>query len=281
VNQLELASAMTTAVAQHKQNGKRIGFVPTMGALHLGHLSLIQKAKESCDIVVVSIFVNPTQFNESADFNAYPRTLSKDLALLASEGVAYIFTPPVSEVYPENRNGLSYNFGVIADVMEGKHRPGHFDGVAMVVKRLFEIVQPDAAFFGEKDFQQLAIIRSLVKKLELPIEIIGCEIKREANGLAMSSRNERLSSIQRNNAKVIHQSLVWAKNNRHNKKVAEILEQTKNILAQEGELSLEYLMLADTETLQEIIEWEDAKSVGMFVAARFGEVRLIDNMILI
>jgi pantoate--beta-alanine ligase len=281
VNQLELASAMTTAVAQHKQNGKRIGFVPTMGALHSGHLSLIQKAKESCDIVVVSIFVNPTQFNESADFNAYPRTLSKDLTLLASEGVAYIFTPPVSEVYPEKYDGASYNFGVIADVMEGKHRLGHFDGVAMVVKRLFEIVQPDAAFFGEKDFQQLAIIKSLVKQLELPINIVGCEIKREANGLAMSSRNERLSAIQRKNAKVIYESLVWAKNNMHNKKVVEILEETKNKLAQESELVLEYLTIADVETLQEIPDWKDAKSLGMFVAARFGEVRLIDNMILI
>jgi len=272
---------MTTAVAQHKQKGKRIGFVPTMGALHLGHLSLIQNAKKTCDVVVVSIFVNPTQFNESADFNAYPRTLSKDLALLESEGVEYIFTPTVNEVYPDEHNKVSCDFGVIADVMEGKHRPGHFDGVAMVVKRLFDIVQPDAAFFGEKDFQQLAIIRSLVKQLELPIDIVGCEIKREANGLAMSSRNERLSPIQRNKAKVIHESLVWAKNNRHNKKVAEILEETQNKLVQESELSLEYLTLADTETLQEITNWSDSKSVGMFVAARFGEVRLIDNMILI
>lgn len=282
MKQLELASAMTTAVAQHKQDGKRVGFVPTMGALHQGHLSLIQKAKEVCDIVVVSIFVNPTQFNESADFKAYPRTIEEDLTLLVTEEVHYVFTPTVNEVYPDNENNnTNYNFGEIATVMEGEHRPGHFDGVAMVVKRLFEIVQPDIAFFGEKDFQQLAIIRSLVHQLNLPVKVVGCSIKREVNGLAMSSRNNRLSKTQREKAKVIHESLQLAKSLVSSNSVCEVLLKTKENLMNESELALEYVTIADAETLQEISSWSEAKSVGMFVAARFGEVRLIDNMILI
>lgn len=282
MKQLELASAMTTAVAQHKQDGKRVGFVPTMGALHQGHLSLIQKAKEVCDIVVVSIFVNPTQFNESADFKAYPRTIEEDLTLLVTEEVHYVFTPTVNEVYPDNENNnTNYNFGEIATVMEGEHRPGHFDGVAMVVKRLFEIVQPDIAFFGEKDFQQLAIIRSLVHQLNLPVKVVGCSIKREANGLAMSSRNNRLSKTQREKAKVIHESLQLAKSLVSSNSVCEVLLKAKENLMNESELALEYVTIADAETLQEISSWSEAKSVGMFVAARFGEVRLIDNMILI
>lgn len=282
MNQLELASAMTTAVAQHKQNGKQIGFVPTMGALHAGHLSLIQQAKQICDVVVVSIFVNPTQFNESSDFNAYPRTIQQDLKLLSNEGVDYVFTPSVKEIYPrEEGKSETFEFGKIATVMEGKHRPGHFDGVAMVVKRLFEIVQPNVAFFGEKDFQQLAIIRTLVKQLNLGINIVGCAIKREKNGLAMSSRNERLTANQRNKAGVIFESLSYAKTIAKHSTVVQVLNQVKERLILEPELTLEYVTIADAETLQEISEWNESKSVGMFVAARFGEVRLIDNMILI
>lgn len=281
MNQLELASAMTTAVAQNRQVGKRIGFVPTMGALHQGHISLIEEAKATCDIVVVSIFVNPTQFNESQDFKSYPRTLSKDLELLALAGVDFVFTPSVEEVYPQNLPTAAFEFGSIASVMEGAHRPGHFNGVAMVVKRLFDIVNPDVAFFGEKDFQQLAIIRDMVKQAKLDISIVGCLIKRESSGLAMSSRNERLTPEQRHKAKLIFETLTWVKNNVNVIELGDLKAEVVNRLSAEPMMELEYVSIANTKTLQETHELVAGESVGMFVAARFGEVRLIDNMILI
>lgn len=281
MNQLELASALSAAVAQHKKLGRRIGFVPTMGALHQGHISLIKKAKLTTDVVVVSIFVNPTQFNESSDYKHYPRTLTQDLVLLKQAGVDIIFTPTVDEVYPVEYQTGTYNFGLMERVMEGEQRPGHFNGVAMVVKRLFDIVQPDAAFFGEKDFQQLAIIKQLVVDTQLNIEVVGCSTARESNGLAMSSRNKRLTSEQREKASIIFNTLSWAKAHVNECSPIELQAKALDMLKQESMLEVEYVTISRIDTFQNVTAWDDAKSVGMFVAARFGEVRLIDNMMLI
>jgi len=194
-----------------RKEGKSIGFVPTMGALHRGHLSLVEEAGKKTGLVVVSIFVNPTQFNDKSDLERYPRNLQKDIDLLADSSCEIVFAPDAQEIYPEP-DTREFDFGVLEQVMEGKFRPGHFNGVAQVVSRLFDIVQPDQAFFGQKDFQQLAIIREMVRKLQLPVQIVSCPIIREADGLAMSSRNMLLTPEQRTNAALISATLFEALN---------------------------------------------------------------------
>jgi pantoate--beta-alanine ligase len=198
-------------LTDRREEGLSIGFVPTMGALHPGHLSLVEKAGQETGVVVVSIFVNPTQFNDKGDLERYPRDLQRDVDLLTPTSCQLIFAPETDEIYPEP-DTRQFNFGALEQVMEGKFRPGHFNGVAQVVSRLFDIVQPDKAFFGLKDFQQLAVINEMVRKLNLPVEIVPCPIVREADGLAMSSRNMLLSSDQRKNAAHISSTLFEARN---------------------------------------------------------------------
>ncbi|MFT6844084.1 MAG: pantoate--beta-alanine ligase [Flavobacteriales bacterium] len=279
--QLELVSALKKAVAHEKQIGNKIGLVPTMGALHEGHLSLVAAAQQKADIVVVSIFVNPTQFNESDDYQLYPRTIEEDLALLKKANVDYVFIPEVSEIYPSSGTDETFNFGSLEKEMEGAHRPGHFNGVAMVVKRLFEIVEPHTAFFGEKDFQQLAIIKALTNKFELDIDVVGCPIYREQNGLAMSSRNERLSALHKDEAKLLFEMLSWGKNNAHKFSPSTLTKKIKQALDNNPHITIEYVTVADTHSLQELAEWQQGISTGIFAAIRIGEVRLIDNIILI
>ncbi|MGV6845280.1 MAG: pantoate--beta-alanine ligase [Lutibacter sp.] len=255
-----------------------IGFVPTMGALHQGHLSLIKNAKKSCKTIVVSIFVNPTQFNNQQDLINYPSTLQNDLDLLKEVGVDLVFTPSINEIYGQDVNSENFDFDGLEQEMEGKFRPGHFNGVATIVKRLFEIVKPTRAYFGEKDFQQLQIIRKLVAKFNLPVEIIPCSIHREKDGLAMSSRNARLTKKQREAAPFIYQTLKVAKKMFGTKNVEEINAWVTNQFKNNALLSLEYFIIANEKTLKPISHKKTNELYRAFIAVFAGEIRLIDNI---
>jgi pantoate--beta-alanine ligase len=259
------------------EEGLRIGFVPTMGALHPGHLSLVEQAGLQTEFVVVSIFVNPTQFNDKNDLERYPRDLQKDLDLLTSTPCNLVFAPDPEEIYPEP-DTRQFNFGVLEQVMEGKFRPGHFNGVAQVVSRLFEIVKPHKAFFGQKDFQQLAIINEMVRKLNIPVDIIACPIIREADGLAMSSRNMLLSEAQRHNAVLISATLFEAVNKCGELTVNELCQWVINRINENDFLNIEYFEIVDSVTLQPIKSWEDPCSKVGCIAVHCGKIRLIDNI---
>ncbi|MBO5262819.1 MAG: pantoate--beta-alanine ligase [Bacteroidaceae bacterium] len=257
--------------------GKSIGLVPTMGALHKGHASLVERAVAENDVVVVSIFVNPTQFNDKNDLKNYPRTLEADCALLESVGAAIAFAPSVEEMYPEP-DTREFSFAPLDTVMEGACRPGHFNGVAQIVSKLFYAVEPHKAYFGEKDFQQLAIIREMVRRLALDLQIVGCPIVREPDGLALSSRNTLLTSEERERALTISRtlfaSLEFAKENTLAATRAFV---EKAINDTEG-LELEYYQIVDGNTLQEIQEWSDSDYVVGCIALFCGKIRLIDNI---
>ena len=274
--QRELRNYLEPLAAQ----GKSVGFVPTMGALHQGHISLIKRAKSENDIVVCSIFINPTQFNNADDLAKYPRVKDQDLALLGQFDCQVVYTPEVEDIYPNGTIADSFDFGLLESVMEGKYRPGHFKGVATVVNRLFNAVKPTRAYFGEKDFQQLAIIRALVKMKKLPIDIIGCPTSREADGLAMSSRNLRLTLQQRHAAPAIYESLINLKEYVGTKTLEKARIKAIEEINAHPSLAVEYLEIVDAETLQPIAEWEDAKHAQVCTAVFAGEVRLIDNLAL-
>lgn len=273
---------------------KIIGFVPTMGALHLGHISLIERANQDCDIVVCSIFVNPTQFNDLDDLEKYPKTLTSDFQLLENADADIAFVPEVGEMYSgqelalkrqkiEDKSwteGKKVDFEGLEEVMEAAHRAGHFNGVAQVVSKLFRIVEPHKAYFGQKDFQQLAIIKSMVKQLEIPVEIIACPTLREANGLAMSSRNERLSKEERELAGIISKTLFSIKEQYDSKTVEELKAFAEKELRSVPQIQLEYIEIADAETLQPVSEFKQNKSTVVCIAVKLGAVRLIDNVVL-
>lgn len=269
----EIEKELSTA----KKEGLQIGFVPTMGALHEGHLSLIKKSIEDNDFTVVSIFVNPTQFNDKNDFDKYPRNVEQDAKLLERTGVDIVFAPTEREIYPEP-DTRQFDFGKLDKVMEGKFRPGHFNGVAQVVSRLFGIVEPDKAYFGEKDFQQLAIIRNMTKQLNLPVQIIGMPILREASGLAMSSRNERLTAEQRNIASKIYESLKESAVSFQKRTVQETADQIVANINKERYLKVEYMEIVDGNTLQPINDWKETDYAVGCIAVFCGDVRLIDNI---
>ncbi|MBT3385215.1 MAG: pantoate--beta-alanine ligase [Prolixibacteraceae bacterium] len=256
-----------------------VGFVPTMGALHSGHLSLVEKAINENQVVVVSIFVNPTQFNDSKDLERYPRTLESDLKLLKSTGCQFVFAPGVNEIYPKPDRRI-FNFGTLDSVMEGKHRSGHFNGVAQVVSRLFEIVKPDKAYFGLKDFQQLAIIKNLVVQLKLPVEIVSCPIIREESGLAMSSRNELLTTEERENAALISRTLFLAKNFVAEKSVEQLVHWVLKTINKNSFLTVEYFEVVDDTRLKPIKSWSEKNTKIGCIAVFCGKIRLIDNIIL-
>jgi pantoate--beta-alanine ligase len=256
-----------------------VGFVPTMGALHNGHISLVNQAVRENPVVVVSIFVNPTQFNDPNDLKRYPRNLEADLKMLEPTGCHLVFVPETEEIYPEP-DTRKFNFGPLEQVMEGKHRPGHFNGVAQVVSRLFEIVEPDKAYFGLKDFQQLAIINKLVKMLDLPVKIVPCEIIREKNGLAMSSRNELLTEEERQNAAFIYETLKIARNLTDEKSVKDLENRVIEKINKNPFLNVEYFEIVDFENLQPVKSWSDkGKKIGC-IAVLCGKIRLIDNIVL-
>jgi pantoate--beta-alanine ligase len=268
------------ALNSFRSAGKRIGFVPTMGALHAGHVSLLALARQHCDVVVVSIFVNPTQFNQTSDLTHYPRTLEKDLEMLKANHCDVVFVPAVPEIYPDGLIRGHWDFGLLSSVLEGHFRPGHFDGVLTVVKRLFEIVQPQVAFFGEKDFQQLTHIRRMVKEEHMPVEIISGPTLREQDGLAMSSRNTRLTPEQR--VLALHISrILYAMNDRRGEFDPPGLEQwgRAEFHVVPG-MRLEYLEIIDGHSFSPLAEWSDSDYAVIVCAAYVGEVRLIDNIIL-
>lgn len=269
-------SEIRKALTKHRSQGETIGFVPTMGALHKGHVSLVGKAVNENDIVVVSIFVNPTQFNDKSDLKNYPRTPETDIKLLEKSGVHYIFMPAEREIYPEPDTRV-FDFGLLDKVMEGEHRPGHFNGVAQVVSKLFDIVVPHRAYFGQKDFQQLAIIRRMVKLLDLKVEIVSCPIVREWDGLAMSSRNLLLEPAIRESAPLIFKTLSEARNKSKELSVKETICWVVASINNPN-LDVEYFSLVNSETLQPVSSWNDSDSIVGCIAVRAGKVRLIDNV---
>ncbi len=262
-----------------KAAGKTIGFVPTMGALHEGHLELMRRARKENDLLVVSIFVNPIQFNNPDDLEKYPRTLEDDIKKLKSVSCDVLFAPEVDEMYPEKeKKPKQYDFGELDKVMEGKFRPGHFNGVAVVVKKLFDIVQPHRAYFGEKDFQQLAIIKKLVEMENIPVEIVPCPIVREPDGLAMSSRNRLLTPEQRKEAPFIYQTLLEAKRRRDHICANPLRQMIINRFEGNENFRLEYFDIVNDKTLQPINAWNNKVGTVACVAVWLGNVRLIDNI---
>lgn len=265
-----------------KMKGNTLGFVPTMGALHKGHLSLVEKALSQNDFVFVSVFVNPTQFDNASDLEKYPRTLKRDVELLktVSKDKILVYAPTVEDIYKDDVNAIRFSFDGLENEMEGEFRTGHFDGVGTIVKRLFEIITPDRAYFGEKDFQQLQIIRKLVSKCKIPVKIVGCEIFREVSGLAMSSRNERLKPEYKKAAPFIYKTLKTAKKQFGTKSAIKVTEWVYQEFAKNKMLKLEYFTIADIETLKPIKRKSKHKKYRAFIAAYAGEIRLIDNIAL-
>ena len=276
MNIYKTAEELRSFVTEERKQGHRIAFVPTMGALHEGHLSLVRRALKENDCCIVSVFVNPTQFNNPRDLETYPRTLDADSHLLASIGATALFAPEVETIYPEPDTRV-FHVGAVAEVMEGKYRPGHFNGVMQVVSRLFDLVQPDCAYFGEKDFQQIAVLRAMAREIKSPVEIIACPIVREEDGLARSSRNTLLSEEGRAQApniyRILSESRTWSKE----LSPKAVIERATQLLDAIPTLRVEYFEIVDADTLQPITRWEDSPKPHGCITVYCGEVRLIDN----
>jgi len=256
--------------------GRSVGFAPTMGALHPGHISLVERSRRENSVTVASVFVNPTQFNDSSDLANYPRSLEDDLRLLEAAGCDFVFAPSEAEMYPE-KDTRQFDFGALDKVMEGKCRPGHFNGVAQIVSKLFDAVQPDRAYFGEKDFQQLAVIRRLVALTGQPVQIVGCPVVREADGLAMSSRNMRLTPEQRKSAAVIARALFACREKIAVTPLCELKKWVAEQIDAAPEMQTEYFEIVDRDTLQPAEHYQENALQGC-IAARAGTIRLIDNL---
>ncbi|MGD0509032.1 MAG: pantoate--beta-alanine ligase [Terriglobales bacterium] len=264
-----------------RASGKRLGLVPTMGALHEGHLSLVRAAKARCDAVAVSIFVNPTQFGPTEDLSKYPRQFDRDCRLLEKEDVDILFAPPVEEMYPNSNDRVTWVLVEgLSEKLDGRSRPGHFRGVTTIVAKLFHIVEPDTAFFGQKDAAQVAVIRRLVQDLNFPVEVVACPIVRESNGLAMSSRNAYLNREERRRALVLQQSLQKARQQFQagERSSAALISAAKEILAREPQVRLDYFEVVDPDTLDPVERISQKTLVA--VAAYVGSTRLIDNLVL-
>lgn len=275
-------SELSHLVDEFKANNKAVGFVPTMGALHNGHLSLVERGLSENDVVVVSIFVNPTQFDNKEDLIKYPRTLDADVKLLktVSTDKIIVYAPAVNDIYGDDVKSHSFKFDGLENEMEGAFRDGHFDGVGTIVKRLFEIVIPNRAYFGEKDFQQLQIIKKLVELYHIPVKVIGCPIHRAKDGLAMSSRNTRLSEEHRNAAPFIYKILKTAKTKFGTKSAKKVKEWVEKQFNRQSLLELEYFIIADTKTLKPVKRKSTKKTYRAFIAVYAGDIRLIDNIAL-
>ncbi|ATN04123.1 pantoate--beta-alanine ligase [Chryseobacterium indologenes] len=266
-------------IERQKEMGKRIGFAPTMGALHKGHLSLYEEARKDNDLVISSIFVNPTQFNNPEDLEKYPRDINRDILILENSGlVDAVYIPEVVDIYPEKAESQHYDYDGLENEMEGKSRPGHFDGVGTVVEELFRQVQPGNAYFGEKDFQQLAIIKKMVEKKHLPVNIKGVPIYRAENGLALSSRNQRLHEDRKETSKVIYETLKKVNDLFRTVSVPEIKERVTDIFDQQQGMRLEYFLIADEDTLKETDFFYKDRNYRAFIVVVVDGVRLIDNM---
>lgn len=277
MNIYKTAEELRSFVTEERKQGHRIAFVPTMGALHEGHLSLVRRALKENDCCIVSVFVNPTQFNNPRDLETYPRTLDADSHLLASIGTTALFAPEVETIYPEPDTRV-FHVGAVAEVMEGKYRPGHFNGVMQVVSRLFDLVQPDCAYFGEKDFQQIAVLRAMAREIKSPVEIIACPIVREEDGLARSSRNTLLSEEGRAQAPNIYRILSESRTWCQELSPKAVIERATQLLDAIPTLRVEYFEIVDADTLQPITRWEDSPKPHGCITVYCGEVRLIDNI---
>ncbi|MBH8570476.1 pantoate--beta-alanine ligase [Microvirga sp. STS02] len=276
---LTTAAGLQAYTEQARQAGKRLGLVPTMGALHAGHIQLVQAARAECNEVIATIFVNPTQFNNADDFRLYPRVPEADAALLEPAGCTALFVPSVEEMYPRPAV-LRFDFGALEQVMEGAHRPGHFNGVATVVSKLFHLARPHRAYFGQKDWQQVAVVRQLVADLSFDLEIVACPTIREADGLAMSSRNRRLDAPARAVAPLLYQVLsAAAVQVRQGVRPAQVQAEALATLVQEPAITPEYVEIADAQTLQPLAEYVPGRAVVLCLAAHLGGVRLIDNVV--
>ena len=277
MNIYKTAEELRSFITEERKQGHRIAFVPTMGALHEGHLALVRRALKENDCCIVSVFVNPTQFNNPRDLETYPRTLDADSRLLASIGTTALFTPEVETIYPEPDTRV-FHVGAVAEVMEGKYRPGHFNGVMQVVSRLFDLVQPNCAYFGEKDFQQIAVLRAMAREIKSPVEIIACPIVREEDGLARSSRNTLLSEEGRAQApniyRILSESRTWSKE----LSPKAVIERATQLLDAIPTLRVEYFEIVDADTLQPITRWEDSPKPHGCITVYCGDVRLIDNI---
>lgn len=272
-------SELQDKLSLDRAKGFSIGFVPTMGALHQGHLSLVSRALNENDICVVSIFVNPTQFNDNTDLEKYPRDLERDMNLLSSLSTEVIvFAPTVDQIYPQP-DTRQFDFGQLDKVMEGKFRPGHFNGVAQVVSRLFDIVKPNKSYFGQKDFQQLAIIRAMVKQLNLDVEIVPVPIVRETSGLALSSRNERLTNEQKEIAVNISGTLFKSKSWINKKTIDDVVKEVIAEVNSNDGLEVEYFDIVDGNTLEQIVDWNESDYIVGCITVYCGQIRLIDNII--
>ncbi|WP_334155783.1 pantoate--beta-alanine ligase [Phocaeicola coprocola] len=274
---IQTIQELRTELDALRKEGKTIGLVPTMGALHAGHASLVKRAVAENDVVVVSDFVNPTQFNDKNDLLKYPRTLDADCKLLEECGASFVFAPSVEEIYPEP-DTRQFSYAPLDTVMEGKFRPGHFNGVCQIVSKLFLIVEPTRAYFGEKDFQQLAIIREMVRKYPFNLEIVGCPIVREADGLALSSRNARLSDEQRIQALQISKTLFASVEYAQTHTLAETKAFVEPAISTAEGLRLEYFEIVDGNSLQAVCDWKDSSYIVGCITVFCGEVRLIDNI---
>jgi pantoate--beta-alanine ligase len=273
------AAELRAYVEAARGAGRRIGLVPTMGALHAGHLQLVRAAAQTCDEVIASVFVNPTQFNNPDDLRLYPRQPEQDAALLAPAGCTALFLPSVADIYPQP-TVLRFDFGALERVMEGAHRPGHFNGVATVVSKLFHLARPHQAYFGQKDFQQVAIVRQLIADLSFDLELVVYPTVRETDGLAMSSRNARLTPAARAVAPLIYQVLQQAAGQvRQGVAPAEVQATALAALAREPQFTPEYVEVADAQTLQPVAAYEPGRAVVLCLAAHLGGVRLIDNIV--
>ena len=275
---LQRVDEMMAFSTKCRNEGRTIGFVPTMGALHEGHLSLIAKAKAECDVVICSIFVNPTQFNDPKDLLLYPRTEEADIALLQGAGCDVVFVPSVADMYPSGQEVQDYNFGTLTSEWEGRYRPGHFNGVITVVKRLFEIVLPHKSFFGKKDFQQYSVIREWVKRFEIDVEIVGCDTVRASSGLALSSRNKRLSDEEIKLATAFSKALLFLQENKLIDNVEELLTESSELYIEKEQIELQYFTIANSETLEPLKKLSDAKHQVALIAGFVGGVRLIDEL---
>ena len=263
---------------QRRNSGKTIGFVPTLGALHAGHLSLIEQARQKNDEIVCSIFVNPTQFNDPKDLEKYPRTIEADTALLEQAGCDILFNPPVNEIYDDNEQ-WHLDIGEPEFLLEGKFRPGHYQGVTHVVYILFDIVKPDFAFFGQKDYQQFMIISHMVEQLHIPVKLVMCPIMREPSGLAMSSRNVHLTADDRKHALILSKTLNWVKDHFDRNKTGQLQNEAEQMINAEKDVELDYFEIVDGDTLHPADE--NSKKIVALVAAKVGKTRLIDNVILV
>ena len=261
-----------------KRDGRTIGFVPTMGALHNGHISLINASTKENDVTVCSIFVNPTQFNNGNDLENYPRTIEDDIKILNQANCDILFIPSISTMYTKNEKSILFNFGALENVMEGKDRPGHFQGVGLIVKKLFEIVNPDKAYFGKKDYQQLLIIKELTHQYKLSPKIIGCEIIRENDGLAMSSRNTLLTVEQRLQAPLIRKTMLWAKANINNYSPKELINEVENRININPLMQIVYFEISEADSLKKCKRWIVDNNYIAFIVVAMGDVRLIDNI---